>query len=250
MIRIFYDLETTGTDPKKNSIVQLAGIVEKDGKVAQSFNIYMTPHPKAKIEPDALTIMKKTEDELKAYPEYVLGFKQFKRILNHYIDPYNKTDKAFLVGFNNRSFDDGFLRKLFELCGDNFFCSYFFSDSIDVSVLASEFLAPVRHMMPSFKLGRVCKELGLNVDSDDLHDAVIDIELTREAYYIVTGRKMMPAKSFFFYVDNESGMPYKTIEESNDPDEKHCQVPYEYFRKVCFEMKVENNNELIKDDLF
>ena len=44
--------------------------------------------------------------------------------------------------------------------------------------------------MPSFKQQRVAKELGVQVDDSRLHDALYDVNLTREIYRIVTGLEM------------------------------------------------------------
>ena len=75
----------------------------------------------------------------------------------------------------------------FNLNGDTFFGSYFWSDSIDVLVLASEYLEDRRVDMPSFKLKRVATELGIVFDKTDLHGALFDAMLTRQIYRIVTG---------------------------------------------------------------
>jgi DNA polymerase-3 subunit epsilon len=40
--------------------------------------------------------------------------------------------------------------------------------------------------MPSFKLSRVAKTLGIEVDEDRLHDADYDVYLTREIYKTVS----------------------------------------------------------------
>lgn len=187
MIKIFFDLETTGTNPGKHSIHQLSGCVEVNGEIQQEFNFKVRPHPKAEITKEAMTVCGKTEKEILAYPEMSTVFAAFINMLKKYIDPYEKTSKAWLVGFNNRSFDDQFLRKFFELSGSPYFNSWFWSDSIDVLCLASEYLLDRRANMPSFKLKRVALELGLVVDENELHDALFDARITRDIYRIVTG---------------------------------------------------------------
>ena len=39
--------------------------------------------------------------------------------------------------------------------------------------------------MPNFKLSTVAKQLGVFVSDDKLHDALYDVDLTREAYHIM-----------------------------------------------------------------
>jgi DNA polymerase-3 subunit epsilon len=187
MIKIFYDLETTGTDYRKHSIHQLAGIIEVDGKVVEEFDIKMAPHEKAICEPEAMHLCKVTEEQIRSYPNMFMAHTQFKRILEKYIDKFDTRCKAHMIGFNNRYFDDPFLRKHFELCEDQFIGSWFWNDTIDVLCLASQYLLDRRSQMPSFKLKRVAKELGLCVDDSDFHDALYDVRITREIYRIVTG---------------------------------------------------------------
>ena len=131
-----------------------------------------------------------TEKQIMSYQDMRLAYKDLLALLDIYIDRYNPKDKAYLVGYNNRAFDDPFLRKWFEQNGDSYMGSWFWSDSLDVLSLASEYLIDRRATMNSFKLIRVAKELGLVVEKDRLHEAGYDVYLTRKIYRIVTGREM------------------------------------------------------------
>lgn len=190
MKKIFYDVETTGLDPNKSSIHTIAGLIEIDNEIVEEFKFFLAPHPKAIIEPEALRIGNVTEDEIMMYDTMGVGLQGLKRILSKYIDNFNPKDKAHLVGFNNRGFDDKFLQMWFKLCQDPFIGSWFWVDSLDVMVLASEYLLERRAQMPSFKLKRVATELGITFDEKDLHNAMFDARLTREIYRIVTGIKI------------------------------------------------------------
>ena len=112
-------------------------------------------------------------------------------MLDKYVDRFNKKDKFFLVGYNNASFDNQFLRKFFEDNGDKYFGSWFWSNSIDVMVLASAYLATRRPDMENFKLSTVAKTLGVNVDDELLHNALYDIRLTKAVFDIVTKNIMI-----------------------------------------------------------
>jgi DNA polymerase-3 subunit epsilon len=70
--------------------------------------------------------------------------------------------------------------------GDQYFGSWFWSDSLDVMVLASHFFIDKREMMQDFKLKTVCGHAGINIDESKLHDAIYDVKLTRELFLIVT----------------------------------------------------------------
>ena len=184
---MFYDIETTGVNVRRHSIHQIAGYIEIDGAIVEEFNIKSQPHPKCEYDPIALKTCKVTEEQLKGYQPMKEAHRELINILDKYVDRYDKTQKMFQVGFNNRAFGDVFLRAWFEQCGDRFYTSWFWSDSLDVMVLASEYLINRRSQMPSFKLKRVAKELGIKVDETKLHDAFYDVFLTREIYMIATG---------------------------------------------------------------
>lgn len=187
--KLFFDLETTGVVPKDNAIIQIAALLEIDGDIIDEFHARLSPHEDAVIDPGALRVTGHTEEEIQAYPAPGQAYKGLIAFLGAYIDRYDKTDKAWLVGYNSRGFDDPFLRHFFEHNGDTFFGSWFWSDTLDVLVLASEYLISRRQFMPSFKLQRVASELGIHVDETQLHDAFYDVMLTRQIYCVVTGRE-------------------------------------------------------------
>ena len=54
--KFFYDLETTGVDHRRNGIHQLAGCIEIDGEIVESFNFKVAPNPKAIIEEEVLKV--------------------------------------------------------------------------------------------------------------------------------------------------------------------------------------------------
>ena len=87
-VKIFYDLETTGTDPKKHCIHQMSGLVEVDGEVAEHFNWYLGLHPKAKVEKEALGASGVTLEDLKTYPDYRIAFREFTAMMKKYINNY------------------------------------------------------------------------------------------------------------------------------------------------------------------
>lgn len=182
---LFYDTETTGTDPRKHSIIQLSGIIDSGGTELERFDFRVRPHLKAQIESAALAANGHDELEIWGYPEMREVMAQFTGLLRKHVDPYDPKNKMHLCGYNNRGFDDDFLRTMFLLCSYKSFGGYFWSDSIDLLPIASNILREVRHTMPSFKLHRVARTFGIEVDQDKLHDSMYDVEITRKLYYIL-----------------------------------------------------------------
>ena len=182
---LFFDLETTGTNPGKNGIHQISGQIVIDGIVKESFDFHVQPNPKAQIEEAALQVAGVTREQVLAYPPMGQVYSEFVAMLGKYVDKYNKKDKFFLVGYNNAAFDNQFLRGFFLQNGDNYFGSWFWANTIDVMVLATAYLAERRPEMENFKLSTVAKFLGVAVSDDSLHNAFYDIELTKAIYEIV-----------------------------------------------------------------
>lgn len=183
----YYDIETTGTKHWKNGIHQISGSIEIDGVIKEEFDFKVRPNPKALIEQEALDVgTGVTMDQIMAYPHMIEVYAEITAMLRKYVDKYNKRDKFFQVGYNAASFDSAFFRAFFKQNNDEYFGSWFWSDVIDVRVLAIEFLKKSRHKMIDFKLATVAKYLGIEVDDSKLHDGKYDIWLTKEIYKKIT----------------------------------------------------------------
>lgn len=186
MKKIYFDLETTGLDPEKSATHQLAMLVEIDGEVLHQIDWRIKPFEGAEISQKALAIGNVTEDSIQNYTEEKVIYKKLVNLMSKYVNRFDKRDKFHLVGYNNRFFDDRFLRAFFLRNGDSYYGSWFWADSLDVMVLASQFLMKHRHFMHNFKLGTVAQYLGIETEDELLHDGMYDVKLTKQIYEIVT----------------------------------------------------------------
>lgn len=185
---LFFDLETTGLLPGKHGIHQISGEIVIDGVSKETFDFKVKPNPKAEIVQEALDVAGVTKEQILAYPEMSVVFNQFIKMLEKYVSRYDKKDKFFLAGFNNANFDNNFLRGWFLQNNDKYFGSWFWSNTIDVMVLATPYLAVVRSDMENFKLATVASQLGIEVKQGELHDASYDIYLTKSIYNKILGK--------------------------------------------------------------
>lgn len=180
---LFFDLETTGVDPKIHGIHQIAGMIEIDGEIKERFNYQVKPFVEKVIEDEALKVAGVTLEKIQKYPSNYDVYNSFVSMLGRYVDKFNKKDKFFLAGYNNASFDNPFLRQWFLDNKDTYFGSWFWSNCIDIMVLATEHLKADRSTMFDFKLKTVAEKMGVKVEHDNLHDAMYDIEITRAIYH-------------------------------------------------------------------
>lgn len=194
----YYDLETTGVDHKEHGIHQISGMIEVDGKVMEEFNYHVRPHPGCKVSKKALDIGGVTVEDIANYPQMLEMHAALTKMTAKYVNKFDNTDKFYLCGYNNASFDNRFLVEWFKRCNDRWFFSWFRPESLDVMVLAADHLKEVRHTMENFKLGTVAKFMGVEVEDEKLHDGLYDVKLTREIYRIIQkekGSRIAPSKA-------------------------------------------------------
>lgn len=186
MKKIYIDLETSGRQPWKHMIHQIAMLIEIDGKVVGEHEFLIRPEKDDVIEVEALEVSGVTVEDLNNNPARLSArhaYQKMVNILGQHIDKYNKQDKAFFLAYNAK-FDYDFLRSWWSKHGDKFFGSWFWTPAVDVMALAAQALMHKRHEMPNFKLATVH---GLLVGGDqDWHDAMADIKATREIYQGLT----------------------------------------------------------------
>lgn len=186
-----YDLETSGLNPQKNAIHQLAFRMYVDFKMVKEVMVDIKPFPNDEIEDKALEVSNKTREMVfsDSHVAPQLVYKAIIKALSEHCDKFNKQDKFFLLGYNNQSFDNEFLRSFFAKNGDNYFGSWFWSHGLDVMILASQDIMLKRNTMPNFQLGTVGKEYGLDVDEKGLHNAYFDLNVHEGIYEKITGIK-------------------------------------------------------------
>lgn len=180
MGKIFwFDTETTGLDPQRNALIQIAGIIEVNGIVKERLELLVRPPKGTYIDKAALKVNKRTVEELMDFPDARVSLVGLKKTLGKYIDKFNKKDKFVPAGFNV-NFDIGFLRQMFVRCGDKYYGSWFYNCPIDVWTLVGQAIAMRGLWLPNYKLTTCCDYFG--IDIEHAHDAIDDIEATRMLY--------------------------------------------------------------------
>lgn len=190
-IKIFsFDTETSGLDPKKNGIHQIAGRIYVDYKLKKEFYQDVKLIPGDEYSKEALAVSHKTPEDIVS-DSHCDGSKMYQALikaLSAHCDKFNKADKYFVLGYNV-NFDTDFVRQFFAKNGDNYYGSWFWSANLDVMVLAQQHLIHDRHKMANFQLGTVANHLGIEVIEDNLHNAMGDVNLHESIYEKITGIK-------------------------------------------------------------
>ncbi len=174
---LYFDIETTGLDPKIDQIIQLSYIIEVDNVIEIERNILICPKDIDKISDEVLEILGKTQAEIFMYPDTASSaLVMLQNDLSKYCDKYDKLDKFYPAGFNVR-FDIEFLRELFESQGDKYFGSWFNGMELDPLPILRflDFKNSIK--LPNYKLSTVCEHFKIELQA---HDALSDIKATRE----------------------------------------------------------------------
>lgn len=192
------DTETTGVDPAKCAIIQLAGIVEIDGKAVEEIDIRMKPFPGAEVSHLALEVNGINLEQLDKFESFDKGMRKLVKILDVYVDPFDKRDKMIIMGYKV-GFDSDFLRVAFKRMGGDMakygFGSRFVSGcQVDVSSLVGILVAYHGLRLANYKLGTVCEHFKILLEA---HDALNDIRATRILYgrlvEVISGAPKAPA---------------------------------------------------------
>ena len=177
MKKLFWcDCESTGFDPKINDIIQLAYIIEIDGKIEVEGEFKVQPFDYSTIEKSALEVNQITVEQLKTFTAPRTVHSSLISILDKFVNKYNKEDKFIPAGYNVK-FDMGMLENFFEKSNHKYFGSYFFRHSLDPMHFLSFLEYKGLIELENFKLVTVCKHFGIEFDE---HNALADVKATRE----------------------------------------------------------------------
>jgi DNA polymerase-3 subunit epsilon len=181
---LFFDCETTGLDPVKNDIIQLAGIVEIDGKIKDEFNFFSQPFNYDNISPEALEVHGISIDTIKQFPKPQLLKNRLINILSQYVNKYDQNDKFFPAGQNVR-FDIDFLSENFKKNQDKYFGSWLWRYPLDLYSLSTALRYKGILKTENLKLETLAKHFNVELKA---HDAMSDIRCTREIIRIILDR--------------------------------------------------------------
>ena len=175
----FIDVETTGLNPKRNGIIQIAGIIDIDDTQVLDFNFYVKPFSSDIIDKKSLEINKISLKRIRTFHKPQEIYNKLIHIFTQYIDKYDKSDKFIFAGYN-ANFDFQFLNEFFKKNNDQYFFSWFFSPPLDIMNLALFDLKNNLHRIKNFQLETVLKYYNINPGVS--HNAFEDIKATYKLY--------------------------------------------------------------------
>lgn len=181
---LWFDVETTGLDPKLNDVITISIRIEVEGEVKDKLDLKIQPFNWENISPEALATNGITVEEMKTFMHPQEAYRQIVTLFSRYVDKYkkNKTseDKLIPAGYNV-TFDIQFLAEFFKKCGDKYFGAFVDYHKLDVASIVLFLKLNKVLSIEGFKLTEVAKSL--EVAMDNAHDAGCDIDATRIIAY-------------------------------------------------------------------
>lgn len=181
------DTETTGTDPTRHGVIQLAGAILVNGEQVDQFGYAMRPFPQDEITDEALTVVGVTREQIAGWDDPVDCYNDFLALLGRHVSKFDKLDKMGFVAYNAR-FDAEMLRAWFLKCDERqgkYFGSWFWNPPMDLMAASALLMGSSRLKLANYKLGTVCEFLGIE-STGELHDAEVDVDLTIKLYKRLT----------------------------------------------------------------
>ena len=179
MKKLWFDAETTGVDPMRHAIIQMAVIVETP-QAEVVWETKMRPWDGAEIEDSALAVNGRTREEIMEWPDPKAAYAEFLALMADHVDKFDKADKFWFWGYNS-SFDFQFTHALAKVCRDQYLMSWFQWPPLCVAQeLARRFPDRWAAIKPR-KLINIAHAFGVQAP-ENLHDAKADILLTREIW--------------------------------------------------------------------
>ena len=177
MNTLFIDVETTGLDLDKNSVIQIACSYYTGTTLVTSFEGKFPIRQNTIVDLGALQVNKFNYQELPNFHDSIDQLVEFLLKL-----PQNKEDPILLAG-HNVSFDILALKKLLKSYNIEGVDRLFSYRVIDTSTIG-EFLRQTGVIKLSrMSLANLAKALEIEVDETKTHKADYDIELTAKCYF-------------------------------------------------------------------
>lgn len=219
---LWIDTETTGLNPAKHGLRELAYILVIDGQVVKKDVLQIdtrTYKTFVEIDDKALELSNVTIEDFDNFDDSAYAFDRFSTLLE-YLDKEDKNDYFTLAGFNVK-FDNDFLREWFY---DNDagaeFKNYFHYKVIDVFPL----VITLKHLgfidTENDKLKTVCEYFDIPIDA---HNALSDIEATKNLYELISDRfindkEVFKQKEFEYRTNCQNLVSAGRVEADNMPD--------------------------------
>lgn len=176
------DLETTGLDKNSTSVTQIALVHYNGEQRLSDFNMYVRPQEHLNFELGALKVTNKTFADYSKHQDREEAAKLLVHYLVRQVFPSAGNKEIKIVG-HNVAFDVVRLRDFLASYNITGWDSVFSYRLIDTATIG-QFLRDTGVIkLDKMSLGNLAKALGIEVEDNKLHDALVDVDLTFKCYF-------------------------------------------------------------------
>lgn len=176
---LFLDLETTGVDENKHSIIEIAAKFSVDGKIVKSYESKVGTYNK-EVDLGALGV---NNFSIKGILGHT-GSPEVAYALTEFLVTVKKSKgkgPIYLCG-HNVAFDEKFLNRFLEVHSITGLHSIVGHKKLDTATIAIALIDAGVIKPEKTSLEGLAKELGINLQGRKLHNAMEDVDLTIEVY--------------------------------------------------------------------
>jgi DNA polymerase III epsilon subunit-like protein len=175
----WFDVETSGTDLKLHGIVQIACLIEVDGKIVDQFESKMRLLPGKEYDPKALEVTGFTAQQvLKDFPDPIKVYKELRTFVSKHGIAGDKENRFIMAGYNANKFDCDMLSEHIKIIAGKYaYWDFFQFKPIDIFSLMTMLSYAGLIDVENEKLSTIAEYFGVEIDA---HDALSDIKATRE----------------------------------------------------------------------
>lgn len=181
IIYLHLDTETSGLDPEKCGLIEVAGLFEMNGQILNEFELLINPYTypfAVEIQEKALSVNNRTIPEIQTFNDQAQCLNWLIDMSQYLINQYG-ANRIFIVGYNVK-FDVDFIQAWFKANNKKFAetFQYKFIDVLQLVMTLSylELLDPFDN-----NLKDMC--LKFDVDLTNAHTAIADIRATRDLFH-------------------------------------------------------------------
>lgn len=177
---LFLDLETTGVDENKHSIIEIAAKFYVNGQLRDTFESKTATYNQ-EVDLGALGVNNFTIKEILSHPpspEVAYALAEF--LVN--VKKNKGKGPIYLCG-HNVAFDEKFLDRFLAIHSITGLHSVLGHKKLDTATLAIALIDAGVLNPEKTSLEYLAKELGISLEGRNLHKAMDDVDLTIEVYY-------------------------------------------------------------------
>jgi len=183
---LYFDCETTGFDPRRNDIVQLAFIIEINGEVAEEHSFHIQPFNYSTIKASALECNNLTVEQIRTFEEPRTVYEKVKNIWEKYVTRISVDDKFYPAGYGI-DFDIRFINHWFKKNNDHGIGSFLSEKKIDPLPIMRMLSRRGGIRVKNHQLATICNHYKIPLEKE--HDALSDIRATRQLIHKVLRKK-------------------------------------------------------------